>query len=85
MILSIAFTALDPELCFPRLPCKISAWSSSMGRIRGAVRSPGLCPDATQVRVNYTDRWIGIWPPFVFYNPGMLRERRISRLIFAGE
>ena len=41
-----------------------------------------LGPDRTQVRVNYTDRWLGIWPPFVFYNPGMIRERRISRAIW---
>jgi hypothetical protein len=38
----------------------------------------------TRVKVNYTDRWVGIWPPFVFYNPGILRERRISGMIWGG-
>lgn len=39
-------------------------------------------PNLTQVTVNYTDRWVGIWPPFVFLNPGPRRERNIHRLIW---
>jgi len=36
----------------------------------------------TEITVNYTDRWVGIWPPFVFLNPGPKRERNIHRLIW---
>jgi hypothetical protein len=38
--------------------------------------------EQTKIMVNYTDRWIGIWPPFVFYNPGPKRERNIHRKIW---
>ncbi len=37
---------------------------------------------ATRIKVNYIDRWWGMWPPFVFWNPGPFRERRIHREIW---
>jgi hypothetical protein len=33
----------------------------------------------TQVTINYTDSWIGMWPPFVWWNPGLIMECRIKR------
>ena len=38
--------------------------------------------DITEVTVNYTDRWVGMWPPFAFLNPGPFREKNIHRLIW---
>lgn len=38
--------------------------------------------DETKVSVNYTDQWIGIFPPFAFANHGPLRERKIHKLIW---
>jgi len=38
--------------------------------------------DITEVTVNYTDRWVGMWPPFVFLNPGPFREKRIHKAIW---
>lgn len=39
-------------------------------------------PKLTEVTVNYTDRWVGILPPFVFLNPGFFREKNIHKLIW---
>ncbi len=36
----------------------------------------------TEITVNYTDRWVGMFPPFLFLNPGPFREKRIHRLIW---
>jgi len=42
-------------------------------------------PDLTEITVNYTDRWVGMWPPFVFFNPGKGREKSIHRIIWQKE
>ncbi len=39
-------------------------------------------PDLTEITVNYTDRWVGMWPPFIFLNPGSGREKNIHRIIW---
>ena len=39
-------------------------------------------PDLTEITVNYTDRWVGMWPPFVFLNPGPFREKSIHKIIW---
>jgi len=39
----------------------------------------------TRITVNYTDRWWGMWPPFVFWNPGPFREKRIHAAIWGNE
>lgn len=36
----------------------------------------------TLITVNYTDRWVGMWPPFIFLNPGFRREKNIHRIIW---
>ena len=36
-----------------------------------------LTPTKTSITVNYSDRWKGVFPPFVFWNPGLARERHI--------
>lgn len=36
----------------------------------------------TSVKVDYSDRWAGMWPPFLFWNPGWVRESRIVTHIF---
>lgn len=38
--------------------------------------------DMTEITVNYTDRWVGMWPPFLFLNPGFGREKDIHRIIW---
>ena len=40
-------------------------------------------PERTRITVDYSDRWYGIWPPFVFWNPGIFRETTIHKLIWA--
>ncbi|MFB6355802.1 MAG: hypothetical protein ABEJ65_04735 [bacterium] len=42
----------------------------------------GTSPGTTRITVDYSDRWYGIFPPFVFYNPGLLRESRIHKIIW---
>lgn len=42
-------------------------------------------PDVTEITVNYTDWWVGMWPPFVFLNPGTKREKNIHRIIWQGD
>jgi len=32
----------------------------------------------TRVAVSYKDAWVGIWPPFVFWNPGIIVKHRIK-------
>ena len=39
-------------------------------------------PDATKITVNYDDRWVGMWPPFVYLNLGYGKERNIHRIIW---
>lgn len=39
-------------------------------------------PELTEITVNYTDRWVGMWPPFVFLNPGTKREKNIHMIIW---
>ncbi len=41
--------------------------------------------DMTEITVNYTDRWIAMFPPFVFLNPGPFREKKIHRIIWQKE
>ena len=38
--------------------------------------------DTTRIKVDYCDRWWGVWPPFVFWNPGLARERNIHNEIW---
>lgn len=40
---------------------------------------------STRVTVDYCDRWYGMWPPFVFWNPGPVRERNIHKAIWGKE
>jgi len=42
-------------------------------------------PELTEITVNYTDRWVGMFPPFVFLNPGKGREKNIHRIIWQKE
>jgi len=42
-------------------------------------------PELTESTVNYTDRWVGMFPPFVFLNPGKGREKKIHRIIWQKE
>ena len=39
----------------------------------------------TRIKVDYCDRWWGMWPPFVFWNPGPARERNIHNAIWGKE
>jgi len=39
-------------------------------------------PKKTKITVDYCDRWRGIWPPFVFWNPGLGREKHIHHEIW---
>ena len=32
----------------------------------------------TQMTIDYNDSWVGIWPPFVWWNPGVIMEHRIK-------
>lgn len=41
--------------------------------------------DKTSITVDYCDRWWGMWPPFVFWNPGPGRERNIHNAIWGKE
>jgi len=41
--------------------------------------------DKTSITVDYCDRWRGMWPPFVFWNPGPGRERKIHNAIWGNE
>jgi hypothetical protein len=41
--------------------------------------------DKTRITVDYCDRWWGIWPPFIFWNPGPFRERNIHNAIWGRE
>ena len=36
-----------------------------------------VTPAKTKILVNYSDRWRGMFPPFLFWNPGFARERHI--------
>ena len=36
----------------------------------------------TSVTVDYCDRWVGIFPPFVYYSSGSINESRIQDLIW---
>jgi hypothetical protein len=38
--------------------------------------------NVTEVTVNYVDRWVGMFPPFVFLNPGPFREKKIHEQIW---
>ncbi len=31
----------------------------------------------TRITVNYKDSWYGIWPPFIFWNPGVIVKYRM--------
>ena len=39
----------------------------------------------THITVDYSDRWYGMWFPFVFWNPGTYRERNIHNLIWESQ
>ena len=39
-------------------------------------------PQKTRITVDYCDRWYGMWPPFIFWNPGLIRESKIHKLIW---
>lgn len=41
--------------------------------------------NTTRIKVDYCDRWWGMWPPFVFWNPGPARERNIHKAIWGKE
>ena len=41
--------------------------------------------DMTSITVDYCDRWYGMWPPFIFWNPGPFRERNIHGAIWEKE
>ena len=34
-------------------------------------------PDKSKITVDYCDRWVGMWPPFLFWNPGPFRDSKI--------
>ena len=34
-------------------------------------------PDKSKITVDYCDRWVGMWPPFIFWNPGPFRDSKI--------
>ena len=34
-------------------------------------------PDKSIITVDYCDRWVGMWPPFLFWNPGPFRDSKI--------
>jgi hypothetical protein len=44
-----------------------------------------LDPSRTRIKVDYCDRWRGMWPPFVFWNPGRARERNIHKAVWGEE
>ncbi len=87
--MSMTRYAVNPEIDVPgerlrlTLQHRYNIGATGAEYIRFDLQARG--PDTTRVKVNYTDRWVGIWPPFIFYNPGMIRERRISKLIWGGE
>ncbi len=84
--MSMTKYAVSPEIAMPGERLKLTLHhrynigAAGAESIRFDLQARG--PNATRVKVNYTDRWSGIWPPFVFYNPGMIRERRISKQIW---
>ena len=39
-------------------------------------------PDKSKISVDYCDRWVGMWPPFLFWNPGPFRGSRILEQIW---
>ena len=41
-------------------------------------------PDATKITVDYTNRWKGIWPPFVVNDTGSSSEKNIHQIIWGG-
>lgn len=38
--------------------------------------------ETTTISINYRDFAVGLWPPFIIYNPGVLRERSIYTDLF---
>lgn len=32
----------------------------------------------TQITVAYTEQWVGMWPPFVFWSPGIIMRQRLA-------
>jgi len=38
--------------------------------------------EKTMITVDYSDRWLGMFPPFVFWNPGLGREKGIHNEIW---
>lgn len=40
---------------------------------------------STRIMVDYCDRWAGVWPPFIFWNPGGMRESKILDQIFGAQ
>ena len=36
----------------------------------------------SKITVDYCDRWYGMWPPFIFWNPGPFRESKIHKQIW---
>lgn len=44
-----------------------------------------ISAEKTRITVDYCDRWRGMWPPFLFYNPGPFREKEIHRAIWGSE
>jgi len=39
----------------------------------------------TRITVDYSDRWSGIWPPFVFSSPGLSQEPAIHSAIWGAQ
>ena len=39
-------------------------------------------PNKSEITVDYCDRWYGMWPPFIFWNPGPFRESKILKQIW---
>jgi hypothetical protein len=44
-----------------------------------------ISAEKTRITVDYCDRWRGILPPFLFYNPGPFREKEIHKAIWGSE
>ena len=76
----IVVLGFDTTLTYQKL------WDAAKYIANGAeyirFRIQKVAPDKSKITVDYCDRWVGMWPPFLFWNPGPFRGSKILEQIW---